>query len=300
MKKRYLAFILAVAIGAACLPFISGCSASLKYELTENENGEKYYTVSCSGVISALSGELVIASEYGAGEEIFPVKAIADEGFSASGITKVVIPDSVTTIGKMAFYCCSALREVVFGENSELTSISVGAFGYCDSLSKIQLPDSVTALEYGAFLNCTSLESFNFNNVSKIGPECFYWSGLKSLNVPDKVTEIGYGAFYSCFNLENAVIGNGVTELKSGVFGYCTALKSITFTDSVKKIEGFTSLANGKQYRCAFYAATALEKVYFKGTEEQWQKIEIGENANSGQDNNNAVKNAEKVFNFES
>ena len=46
-------------------------------------------------------------------------------------MTSVVIPDSVTTIGGLAFY-------------------------YCSSLTSVVIPDSVTSIGSSAFENCTS------------------------------------------------------------------------------------------------------------------------------------------------
>ena len=58
---------------------------------------------------------------------------IEEYAFLASqGLTKITIPSSVTSIG-------------------------LGAFGYCTSLTEITIPSSVTSIENGAFLNCTSL-----------------------------------------------------------------------------------------------------------------------------------------------
>jgi hypothetical protein len=54
------------------------------------------------------------------------------------GLTFVVIPDSVTSIGHCAFQGCKALADVVIPNT--VTSITGSAFNGCSLLSSIELP----------------------------------------------------------------------------------------------------------------------------------------------------------------
>ena len=51
------------------------------------------------------------------------------------------------------------------------------------------------------------------------------------------------------------------------MFSNCTSLTNITIPDSVTSIE-----------YCAFYGCSSLNKIYYKGTAEEWDKIEIYQN----------------------
>ena len=72
-------------------------------------------------------------------------------------ITNVEIPDSVTSIGMMAFQLCRGLTSVTIGNS--VTSIGDYAFYDCRSLTSITIPDSVTSIGQGAFQNCSGLTS---------------------------------------------------------------------------------------------------------------------------------------------
>ena len=125
----------------------------------------------------------------------------------------LVIPDSVTSIGRYAFYNCSGLTSVTIGNG--VTSIGEGAFSYCNGLTSVTIPDSVTSIGSDAFLNC---------------------SNLTSITIPDSVTSIGSYAFLNCSNLTSITIPDSVTSIGEGAFGMCSALTSVTIPDSVTSI----------------------------------------------------------------
>lgn len=71
------------------------------------------------------------------------LQSIGEAAFQHSGVTSVVIPDSVEEIENRAFYECRNLTEVTFGGG--LTSIHSAAFMGC-SLVKIRAPYSIQEL----------------------------------------------------------------------------------------------------------------------------------------------------------
>lgn len=87
-------------------------------------------------------------------------------------LKKIIVADSVTTIGSNAFFGCANLTEIVIPDS--VTSIGKGAFSNCTSLTSVVIPDSVTTIGNSAFTGCMS---------------------LTSVIIPDSVTYIGDLAF---------------------------------------------------------------------------------------------------------
>ena len=96
--------------------------------------------------------------------------------------TSYTIPNSVTSIGDEAFYCCARLTSITIPNS--VTSIGDWAFEYCTGLTSITIPNSVTSIGDWAFSGCRS---------------------LTSITIPNSVTKpsIGDGAFHGCRSLKD-------------------------------------------------------------------------------------------------
>ena len=118
-------------------------------------------------------------------------------------ITKIVIPDSVTSIGSYVFYYCSGLKSVTIPGN--VMEIGYRAFSHCSGLVSVTILNGVTSIGYRAFSCCEELTNVTIpNTVTSIGDEAFeYCSRLTSVTIPDSVTSIGSWAFYNCNGLIN-------------------------------------------------------------------------------------------------
>uniref|UniRef100_UPI004029E354 leucine-rich repeat protein n=1 Tax=Prevotella sp. TaxID=59823 RepID=UPI004029E354 len=96
-------------------------------------------------------------------------RIICDSAFAGCrSLSEIVIPSSVTSIGKGAFFACDSLSEIVIP--SSVTSIGDSAFSRCDSLSEIVIPSSVTSIGHHAFFACDSLSEIVIpSSVTSIG-----------------------------------------------------------------------------------------------------------------------------------
>lgn len=136
-------------------------------------------------------------------------------------MTSIVIPESVTSIRKMAFSSCKSLISVTMGNH--VTSIDESAFAWCDSLSNIEIPNSVTMIDSSAFYRCYS---------------------LTSIVIPDSVTSIGWRAFAFCDSVTSVTIGKGVTIIYEDAFRDCTGIKDVYVTD----VEAWLNISFGGLY----------------------------------------------------
>ena len=86
------------------------------------------------------------------------VTSIGKKAFrNCSSLTNVTVPNSITRIGRSAFSNCSNLTSAIIQNGVEV--IDMGAFSNCSSLSSLILPYSVTSIGSNAFGGCSSLTS---------------------------------------------------------------------------------------------------------------------------------------------
>jgi hypothetical protein len=118
-----------------------------------------------------------------------------------STLKSVILPNSLTSIGKNAFYDCRGLTDITMPIS--IVSIGESAFYTCLLLKNINLPSSITSIGENAFYGCTKITSFVIpNNVTKIANGTFgYCSHLESITFPANLTSIESDVFVNCFSL---------------------------------------------------------------------------------------------------
>lgn len=88
-------------------------------------------------------------------------------------IRKVILPNTVKSIGKSAFYECTNLEEITLPDGLEI--IEEKAFANCKKLRRVYVPDSVKHIGSCAFHSCERLEQINIpDTVVTIGDISFY------------------------------------------------------------------------------------------------------------------------------
>ena len=155
-----------------------------------------------------------------------------------------------------------------FAPNSSLTTIGEYAFNSCEALTSVVLPKSVKNLKDCAFFNAKALESVTFEEGSQlesIGESCFYnCSSLTTLKFSEgtELKSIGYGLLYNAGKIEEVEIPSYNGRLATYTINNCGSLKTLTLPGNIATME--TYCVNN----------CPIENIYFKGTKEDWGKIE--------------------------
>ena len=139
------------------------------------------------------------------GELVLPegLTELGTHTFESSGLTRIVIPESLTYLPERCFMRCEKLTEVVMHDG--ITELGDWCFSCTDALENIDLPKGLTEIPWG----------------------CFSDSGLKRVSIPDGVTTLRVNAFNGCASLEEVEIPDSVTMIYDHAFADTKSLKTI-------------------------------------------------------------------------
>lgn len=114
----------------------------------------------------------------------------------------IVLPNSITSIGKRAFGSSNTIAEIILPNNLEI----IGREACCGlkRLRSIKVPNSVQILDEWAFSSCINLEDIKLSNSLKSIGDCAFYGcySLTKIVIPESIEEIGEGAFDECSNLK--------------------------------------------------------------------------------------------------
>ena len=176
---------------------------------------------------------------------------IKDNGFYYSGwdkdyqFDKLILPNTLTSIGVNAFSSCSNLAEVEIP--SSVVLINDGSFYNCSRLSKINIPEGVETIGVNAFACCKVLSEINLpSSLTTIGEFSFSSCGFVSFTLPKQFTVVPAGMLYSCEKLTTVIFEGDITTIGTQAFASCNALTSFTIPDTVTTIgdEAFSNCDN--------------------------------------------------------
>ena len=230
-----------------------------KWEFAPATSDEYFSYAAVEGgyMISAKLGEtmpaaLVIPSE----KDGQDVVAIADNAFeNQASVTSVLIPDTVTEIGRQAFRNCANLAAVNEGNN--IASIAPNAFygtawdsnltggevylgktlykyaGGMYTDTEITVKEGTLGIAGNAFNGMDKLVKVTLPvGLTNIGEYAFggaqTGTGLTEITFPDSVTEIGANAFRNAKSLAKVTIGANVAYIGDNAFGG-TAVSDLTY-----------------------------------------------------------------------
>ena len=213
---------------------ISGSTFDKLTALSVTEDNPNYKSI--NGLLCSRDGRVLIVGRNG--DVVIPpsVTSIGRSAFSGCNELKsVTIPSSVTTIGENAFCDCTELTSVTIPPS--VTTIGKSAFHYCTGLTSVIIPQSVSVIGESAFYCCGLTTVTIPSGVAAIEGRTFSGcESLRSVKFPPGVKTIGESAFCQCSSLKWVEIPSGVTGIGKKAFAHCGALGAVTIPDSVTAI----------------------------------------------------------------
>ncbi|MCK9434618.1 MAG: leucine-rich repeat domain-containing protein, partial [Candidatus Cloacimonetes bacterium] len=215
-----------------------------------------------------------------------PVTSTNTNAFLGKNFTSVIIPNSITVLGKGSFMNCESLSSITIPGSISIvptncflgcsnlsnitieegvTTLSAQAFGGIDAITSVSFPDSVTLVGgFSLFNDCPNLTEIlvSVDNPSFSTEDGILFDKTKtriyrypegkldtSYEIQSGITIINSDAFYNCIELEEITIPSGVVSIESSAFRGCTSLLGIEIP------EGVTGLTY------AFYGCVSLSSV---------------------------------------
>jgi len=149
------------------------------------------------------------------------------ENSTIKSFKELIYFTGLKSIENYAFYGCSSLISIMLPNS--VTHIGKGAFGNCVSLTEVGLPEHLDRIEKYTFYSCKRLIHIVIpNSVVVIGENAFEGcESLSAITIPSSVTTIGSAAFAHCVSITTITIPGSVTSIGYSVFSYCNSLTSI-------------------------------------------------------------------------
>ena len=191
----------------------------------------------CNAIIDTRTNQLIV----GCKNTVVP-NTVTSIGYMAFGdcrnLTSINLPNSIQSIGANAFESCISLGSITLPNS--LTSIGNEAFVACNALSSVTIPSSVTNIGLNPFSYCTSLahinvESGNPRYDSRDNCDAIIETstnqlilGTPNTMIPNTVTSIAEKAFSGYNNLISITVPRNVTTIGDYAFSGNHNLRSIS------------------------------------------------------------------------
>ena len=177
----------------------AGCAALV----TETEGGVTYLDGWAIAAEDGISAVMLREGTVGIASSLF------SELDGVHTLREVHLPESLRSIGWMAFYGCTLLKEVV-------------------------IPDAVTHIGSQAFFNSSAVITWgDAPQIERLGTRAFLGIANEALVIPDSVTVMEEEAVSYAYDLITVHIGKNVKKLLGHNFVMCNNLRTITYGGTV-------------------------------------------------------------------
>lgn len=182
------------------------------------------------------NGVLLKFKDSKAGETVVPngVVSIGEKAFFTSRIRNIVLPESLVSIEKQAFWGCNCLEKLIIPDS--VKTIGNDAFAECHGLEKLVLGAGVENIGCRAFLRCRNIVgNVSGESMQSISKDAFLCcSYVNSFKFP-VCTSIDDFTFGGCKNMQSITLGN-IERIGYCTFFFCLNLEKFTVPESVQQI----------------------------------------------------------------
>ena len=201
-------------------------------------------------------------------EELYLPSGFRDLHHSGSlgGLRKISIPESIEFVNSN--FNSGVLEYNLYGNLKYLGNESSPYLVLCgtsdDTVKEVITHADTKIIMRYAFNGMSGIERVVLNEgLRTINTSAFNGTSITEIVIPDSVKTME-DVFLGCEMLQSVVIGSGVAKIESYTFSGCTSLTIITIRGKL-----------GSVGMCAFRSCSSITDVYFNGTAEEWENIEI-------------------------
>ncbi|MFR3785846.1 MAG: leucine-rich repeat protein [Agathobaculum desmolans] len=198
------------------------------------------------------------------GEEYLVTEIQFTQWDKCKNVTKLTLPDSLTTVNSSSFYKFPNLTEMTIPGSIKNFG---GSFQNMDKLETLTFEEGVEEISANSMLrNCDALTAIKLPSSLKRITEPAVFGGataLESITLPEGLVMTEGSLFSGCTALTSVELPASMTEILSSTFSGCTSLQSVTAKETITSIGA-----------SAFYKCSALKTIPDLG-----QVTKIGSNA---------------------
>ena len=160
------------------------------------------------------------------------------------------------------YYIPSGLATVTVTGGNGYYDLAYGAFSGCTMIESVTLGDDVDTIGSYAFEGCTALATVDLaEGITEVGSHAFDGcTALTEIVLPDSMDYI-YSYAFNNSGLTAVDLGSGIYSISANAF-YGTGITSVVIPDGIYYL-----------YDGAFDGCNSLAKVYYEGTETDWNTL---------------------------
>lgn len=182
----------------------------------------------------------------------YGITKIGDNAFKQyRTLTRVSIPNTVTTLGYGSFYETGITSIDIPNSVTSLNCYQL--FCNCGKLSEITIPYGIKEIGVQIFMNCKSLKTLVLpESITNIENMAFLSSGITTINLPKSVTRLETQAFQSCSDLANLTVECEIK--KSFNLSSCSKLTKDSAKSVLIHLADYKGTANEGKYQITFHS----------------------------------------------